>query len=87
MKQRAEITFETEERVVLREGSEISVYYCAACGKDVLMATPQAAALLSGISEREIFRSLEANLLHFTENGRVMICLNSARAIREKIDL
>lgn len=83
MKQRAEITFETEERVVLREESEISVYYCADCGKDVLMATPQAAALLSGVSEREIFRLIEANLLHFTENGRVLICLNSARSMKE----
>ena len=78
-----EITFETEETVVLREGSKVSVEYCSGCGRDVLMATPHAAAFLSDTSEREIFRLIEGSYLHFTENDRVMVCTGSLRQINE----
>ncbi len=81
-----EITFETEETVVLREGSKVSVYHCPNCCRSVLMATPQAAAFLLGVSERHIFQMLEADLLHFTENGRVLICLESARALEKEME-
>jgi len=82
-----EITFETEETVVLREGSKVAVNQCPACGKGVLMATPQAVAFLSEMSERQVFRLLEADLLHFTENGRVMVCLDSVRSRMKEVDL
>jgi len=82
-----EITFETEETVVLREGSKVSVEYCSKCGREVLMATPHAVAFLSGVSERHIFRMLEANLLHFTENERVLICLESVKPVLEEPQL
>jgi|KBSSwiStaDraftv2_1062776.scaffolds.fasta_scaffold13519_6 hypothetical protein len=80
-----EITFETEETVVLHEGSKVSVEYCSECASEVLMATPRAAAFLSTVSEREIFRRVELGLLHFSENGRVMICLNSLKLIGNEI--
>lgn len=80
-----EITFETEETVVLREGSKVTVEFCPDCSSDVLMATPQTAAFLSGVSEREIFRRVELTLLHFSENGRVMICLNSLKLFGKEI--
>jgi hypothetical protein len=51
---------------------------------DVLMATPQAAGFLSDASERQIFRLIEGNYLHFTENDRVLICMDSLRQINEK---
>ncbi len=85
MKQRAEITFETEETLVFHGGSKVSVNHCPNCGRSVLMGTPQAAAFLSGASEREIFRWVELNLLHFTERGRVMICLDSLKLIGNEI--
>jgi hypothetical protein len=78
-----EITFETEETVVLREGSRVSIEFCLECGGDVLMATAHTVAFLSGTTERYIFRMLEADLLHFTENDRVLICLESAKSIVE----
>jgi hypothetical protein len=87
MKQRAEITFETEETVILREGSKVSIDDCPRCGHGVLMGTPQAAAFLSGVSEREIFRWLESDLLHFTEEGRVMICFDSLKLIGQETQL
>lgn len=87
MRQPTEITFETEETVILREGSSVCIEYCSGCGKDVLMATPRTAALLSNSSERDIFRLLESNLIHFSENGRVLICLASVDSIGKTIEL
>lgn len=81
-----EITFETEETVVLREGAKVSVEHCNACGHNVLMGTPQAAAFLLGVSEREIFRWVESGVLHFTEYDRVMICLDSLKLIQLEND-
>lgn len=77
MKNPTEITFETEDTIVLREGSRVCVEYCSGCGKEALMASPQAAGLLAGAGEREIFRLLEAGFLHFSERVRVLICLES----------
>jgi hypothetical protein len=81
-----EITFETEETVVLREGPRVSLYHCSECGRDVLMATPQAAAFVSRTSEREIFRLIEMNIVHFSENGCVMVCLESVKLLAKRID-
>ena len=86
MNKPSEITFETEETIVVREDST-TVVYCAGCAKDVVMSTPRAAAVISGISERQIFRMLELDLLHFSEDGRVLICLESMRSFREEVVL
>lgn len=81
-----DISFETEETVVLREGSRVSISYCNGCGRDVLMAIPQAAALLSRVGEREIFRLIETGLVHFSENGRVLVCLGSVANLGNEVD-
>ena len=85
MRQHAEITFKTEETVVLREGSKVCIDQCSRCGRLALMVTPRVAAFLSNVSEREIFGWLELNLLHFTEKDRVMICLDSLKLIEKEI--
>ena len=87
MEQHREITFETEETVVLREGAQVSIGICAGCGQEVVMATPQSAAFLLGISERHIFRLLEAGRVHFIENGRVLVCLESVRSLEKEVEL
>ncbi|MFN2412647.1 MAG: hypothetical protein ABR535_06285 [Pyrinomonadaceae bacterium] len=84
MKQTAEITFETEETIVLRQGSAIVVEFCSGCGERVLMASPQTIAVLSGVSEREIFRLVEANQIHFAETGCILICMKSANESLEE---
>jgi hypothetical protein len=40
---------------------------------------PEQAAILTGISAREIYRRLEIGRIHFTETslGSLLICLNS----------
>ena len=80
-----DISFETEETVVLREGSRVSISYCSGCSREVLMAIPQAAALLSRVGEREIFRLIENGLVHFSEDGRVLVCLASVANLGHEI--
>lgn len=80
MDQTPELKFETEETLVLREGSNVVVDHCSGCRKDVLMAVPRTAAFLASVGERHIFRLIEAGVLHFTENGRVLVCLDSLRS-------
>lgn len=49
------------------------------------MATPEALTLISGVTEREIFRLIEAGEIHFYEGPKVYVCLNSLAAIKEKL--
>ena len=51
---------------------------CSACGDEVRMVTIDQAAALTRISSREIYREVEAGMLHFIETeGSVLICFNS----------
>jgi hypothetical protein len=80
MKQRAEMTFEIEETVVVRRGEKLSREFCPLCGIVVDMLTPQLAAALSKKPVREIFRLIEAGKLHFSETDGGLICLNCLTA-------
>lgn len=84
MKQRAEIVFEKEETVLLRQSEATINGLCPSCQVLTIMATPEAVALISGTSEREIFRLIEAGEVHFVEGPKVYVCLNSLAAIKEK---
>ena len=84
MKQQAEIIFEKEETVLLRQSEATINEHCPNCEMFTIMATPEAVALLSGLSEREIFRLIEAGELHFHEGPKIYVCLKSLAAIREK---
>ena len=86
MKNQSEITFEIEETIVVRDGVP-AILFCERCMRKVPMSTPQTAALLSGMTEREIFRLLESELVHFSEGGRVLICLESVRLLGKEIIL
>lgn len=77
MKQRTEITFETEETVLLRQSPAAVTEYCPFCMAVTNMVTPEAAAVLWKVSERAIFRLLESGNIHFLERGRIFICINS----------
>ena len=85
MKQKAEITFVTEETIVFREGPCMRSAFCSACGERVLMASPQTIAAISNLTEREIFRLLEHNRIHFSETDRVLICMKSVAALQRSI--
>lgn len=76
MKQKTEIIFEIEELITVKSRRSF-VAFCDQCGTPVEMLTAEVAALLSGISEREIFRLIEASEIHFVEAERVFVCLDS----------
>lgn len=77
MKQKTEITFEIEETIIVRRETEKLILFCSQCQALVEMITPQRAAYLSGLSEREIFRLIESGAVHFTEAERVFVCRGS----------
>lgn len=77
MKRKTEITFETEETVVIRKAPQTFTVFCRECRATVEMVSPQAVAAFSQISEREIFRLIEAGKIHFVEAESVFVCRNS----------
>lgn len=85
MKRRTEITVEEHIRIVRRAGVSVQIA-CADCGGEVLMVTPDEAALAVGVSARTIYRWVEQNKIHFREStsGALVVCprsvLDQARA-------
>ena len=79
MKQNATITFELEETVVLKQGGKILPDFCPKCRANADMISPDVLALLARSSEREIFRLIEAGLVHFIEPDRVLACASCYR--------
>ncbi len=74
MTQKAELTFEIEETVVLKQGGYFIPEYCPRCQEKVDMVSPDVLSLVTGVSEREIFRLVEAGAIHFLEGARVVAC-------------
>jgi hypothetical protein len=74
-----EIVVEIDERIVVTNTEHRFEAYCSGCKKMTEMATPKTAGALTDISEREIFRLIEAKDIHFIENDRVLVCIESVR--------
>ena len=74
MTQKPEITFEVEETIVLKQGGKMVTEYCPRCRELVEMVSPDVLALVTGASEREIFRLIEAGRIHFMEAERLVAC-------------
>lgn len=86
MKQRAEVIFEKEETVLLRQSSAVTNAFCHGCRFLTLMATPEAIAIIANISEREIFRLIEAGEVHFIEGPKVYVCMNSLAVTKGEVN-
>lgn len=74
MKQKAEITFEQEETVILRQSARPLLEFCPKCNEKVEFFPPQIIAALAGVSEREVFRLIESGDVHFIEQERIYGC-------------
>ena len=77
MKRTTEVTYETEESVSVKVRDGFTGF-CGRCNAFVEMVPTEAAALLTGLSEREIFRLIEAGEIHFVEAERVFVCRESS---------
>lgn len=81
MKKRTEIVVEITENIALNNSGQNFEAFCSECRKMVKMTTPKGCAILRKISEREIFRLIEAKQIHFIENNDIWICLDSVERI------
>ena len=79
MDNEARISVEIDETFVVKQGGKLVYDVCPSCRQRVGMITPELVAKLYGTSEREIFRMLEAGLIHFMEAERVLVCLSCYR--------
>jgi len=73
------IVVEIDERIAVTNAEQQFEAYCSECKKMTEMATPKTAGVLTEISEREIFRLIEGKEIHFIENARVLVCIESLR--------
>ena len=74
MKQKAQITFEQHETVVLKQSGSHVLEFCRNCGEEVLFVTPEILAAMTESSEREVFRLVEAGVIQFVERKRTYAC-------------
>ena len=70
---------EIDERIAVTNSEQQFEAYCSDCKKMTQMATPKTAGVLADISEREVFRLIEGKEIHFIENARVLVCVESLR--------
>jgi len=72
--QKTKVTFEERETVVLKKRSTHLSADCPLCQASVELVTPEILAVLAHTSEREVFRLLEAGVVHFVETSRIYAC-------------
>ena len=76
---KTEIEIELNETVAYRPRREMRRQFCPKCGSQAEMATPLLAAVSMNVTEREIFRLVEADQVHFIETDGIFICMESIR--------
>ena len=70
---------ETREVWVIKRSGDVAAAWCAECGQQVGMLTPEEAASRTHLSARAIFRRVEDGSIHYVElsNGGLLVCTNS----------
>ena len=78
MRKRTVTTIETHQIVIVRRHGGAALALCSACRKEVEMVPLREAALLAGVSLRDIRRRVGDDDIHFVEtaNGG-LVCLTS----------
>jgi len=78
-KRRREITIETDRVLVVRSRIGSFTAWCDECGTTARMVTPDAAAVIVGLSLRVIYRWVEAGTIHWMEPspGSLLVCSSS----------
>jgi len=78
VRKRTVTTIETHQVVIVRRTEGAAVAGCPACLKDVKMVPLEEAALLSGVSLRDICRRVGDGDIHFVETAAGgLVCLPS----------
>jgi hypothetical protein len=76
---KSEIIVEFNQVTIIKKPEGLVVMWCPVCEGRVNMITTEAAAILSNVDTRTIYRRLEAGAIHFadTPEGLALVCLNS----------
>lgn len=77
VKQKTEIEIEFSETIAYSKPRDRFRTVCPQCQSPTEMIAPRIAAILTGSTEREIYRLVETGEIHFIETVGVFICLNS----------
>ena len=72
---------ERHEILAVRLGNKRVTAWCSECRREVVMISPDEAAVLAELSGREIHRHVEAGLIHATNEGPFLVCLTSLAGI------
>lgn len=77
-KKRIEITFESDEVLIVKRRHRVEAQRCPVCG-EAAMVDLNDAATKSGIAASRILRDMADGRVHFLEtaNGRLLICCSS----------
>ncbi|HTH37253.1 MAG TPA: hypothetical protein VL572_04765 [Pyrinomonadaceae bacterium] len=81
MKKNDGIVIEIDERIAVTDSERFEAY-CSECKTMTQMATPKTAGVIAEISEREVFRLIEGKEVHFIENARILVCIESLRNLK-----
>ena len=83
IKRKIEMIIATNRRYVIRQSAPHTSIACAECNEPML--TAEQSANFFGITQRRVFRIIEAEAAHYAETdaGAVMICLNSLATFLE----
>ena len=75
---RTEIKLISERTISINSNRAMNAL-CEHCGREVEMFTPGQAALISGLSSREVYQRVESGDVHFVETveGLLLVCLDS----------
>ncbi|HEV8593218.1 MAG TPA: hypothetical protein VGQ55_14025 [Pyrinomonadaceae bacterium] len=76
-----EIVIEFDERIAIDRAEHQFEAYCADCKQMAEMATPKMAGILTNVTERGIFRLIEAKSVHFVEGNRIFVCIASIKKL------
>lgn len=81
IKNRTEITIETERLIVTRRSRQLRAW-CRSCVGQTVWVTVDEAAVIARVSSRTVYRWVEDQKLHFNETTEVglLICLDSIPA-------
>lgn len=78
-RKRTEVTVETLELFVSGRTNASVEEWCQECPEPSRMFSPEQAAVLAGVSQRFLYRMIEAEQVHFKETpgGRILVCPSS----------
>ena len=74
---RQTVLIETEQISILFDRSKQDFMFCEKCKIESVLLPPEKIAKVTNFQIREIYRLIESERVHFIENEKVYVCLES----------